>query len=163
MTKNKHAQTLTAKAQYNILKPVLNERQWRIYLGTEARKLGRGGISTVSAMAGCDRHTVARGITDSKQPPLADGRIRLPGGGRKRLLAIDQTLNQDLEALLDPKGDPMTTVKWTSKSLQKLAAALVVSGHQLSHQTVGRLLRAQGFSLQANKKNIEDRLEEGKV
>ena len=137
------------------MRPVLNERQWRIYLGTEARKLGRGGIARVAKLSGVDRSTIARGISDSEQPPLADGRVRLPGAGRKKLLDTDATLEADLESLLDPKGDPMSTVRWTTKSLQHLEMALAQLGHHAGYRTIGNILHAKQFSLQANKKNIE--------
>ncbi len=148
-------QTLTTQNQYELLRPVLNERQWRIYLGTEARKLGRGGIAWVAKLSGVDRSTIARGISDSEQSPLADGRVRLPGAGRKKLLDTDPTLEADLESLLDPKGDPMSTVQWTTKSLQHLETALAKLGHRVSYRAIGNILHAKKFSLQANKKNIE--------
>lgn len=146
--------TITQENQYELLRPVLNERQWRIYLGTEARKLGLGGISQVARVASVDRETVSRGIADSKAPPLLD-RIRLPGGGRKTLTDTDPTLETDLEALLDPKGDPMSPIQWTTKSLSRLESTLNKAGHAVSYRTIGRILKAKGFSLQANKKNIE--------
>lgn len=146
--------TITQENQYELLRPVLNERQWRIYLGTEARKLGLGGISQVARVAGVDRETVSRGIADSKAPPLLD-RIRLPGGGRKTLTDTDPTLETDLEALLDPKGDPMSPIQWTTKSLSRLESTLNKAGHAVSYRTIGRILKAKGFSLQANKKNVE--------
>jgi transposase len=146
--------TITQENQYELLRPVLNERQWRIYLGTEARKLGLGSISQVARVAGVDRETVSRGIADSKAPPLLD-RIRLPGGGRKTLTDTDPTLETDLEALLDPKGDPMSPIQWTTKSLSRLESALNKAGHAVSYRTIGRILKAKGFSLQANKKNVE--------
>jgi hypothetical protein len=147
-------QKLTQRTQYEILKPVLNERQWRVYLGTEARKLGRGGISAIARASGADRETISRGITDSQHPPLAD-RIRLPGGGRKKLTAVDLTLESDLEALLEPKGDPMAAVRWTTKSLTHLATALTDRGHKIHRTAIASILHAKKFSLQANKKNIE--------
>lgn len=148
-------QTIDTNHQYQILRSVLNERQWRTYLGTEARKLGPGHISQIARESGADRATIARGITDSELPPLPSGQIRLPGAGRKPLTETDPTLLPDLEALLEPKGDPMSPVRWTSRSLSNLEVALQTSGHQISYRTVGRVLKGQGFSLQANKKNIE--------
>jgi hypothetical protein len=147
-------QKLTQKTQYEILKPTLNERQWRVYLGTEARKLGRGGISTVALAAGADRETVSRGVIDSKDPPLVD-RVRLPGGGRKKLIVTDPTLESDLEALLEPKGDPMAAVRWTTRSLVNLMAALTNKGHRIRTTAIADILHTKKYSLQANKKNIE--------
>ena len=144
-------QTLTQTKQYELLRPILNERQWRIYLGSEARKLG--SISRVARLSGTNRGTVSRGITDSDAPPL--DRIRIPGGGRKKLIDTDPTLATDLEELLEPKGDPMATVQWTTKSLADLATALASSGHTIKDTAIATILHDQKFSLKANKKNIE--------
>jgi Rhodopirellula transposase DDE domain len=147
-------QKLTPETQYALLKPVLNERQWRVYLGTEARAFGYGGISKIAGLSGSDPHTISRGITESHEPPVTD-RIRLVGGGRKKLTDTDSTLVSDLEKLLEPKGDPMTAVRWTTKSLSKLEQQLQAAGHAVHYRTIGNILNAQGFSLQSNKKNIE--------
>jgi hypothetical protein len=145
----------TSLDQYAFLKSQLNERQWRIYLGSEARRYGPGGITQVARLAGSARTTVARGISDMDGPVLADGRIRLPGGGRKKLVDIDPTLESDLEALLDPKGDPMAAVRWTTKSVAHLVMALADLGHIIHSTAISNILHAKKFSLQANKKNIE--------
>lgn len=146
---------LTQTSQYELLHVTLNERDWRIYLGTEARKLGN--ISHVAKVSGSDRKTIARGVADSDMPldELASSRIRLPGGGRKRLIDTDPTLDVDLESLLDPKGDPMRTVQWTTKSVEKLALSLQEKGHAITRNSVRLILQSKGFSLVANKKNIE--------
>ncbi len=88
-------------------------------------------------------------------PLLPDGRIRLPGGGRKKLVDTDPTLETDLEELLEPKGDPMRSVQWTTKSLDNLVTALAAQGHAVTRNTVRLILKDKGFSLKANKKNIE--------
>jgi transposase len=147
-------QTYTTKEQYNFLREQLNERQWRLYLGTEAKKHGYGGIRAIARISGSHKNTVARGITDM-ETPLPEGRIRLPGGGRKKLIDTDTTLEADLEALLEPKGDPMCAVQWTTKSLNKLESALVANGHTVTRNTISLMLKSKGFSLKANKKNIE--------
>ncbi len=112
-------------------------------------------ISQVAKASGSDRKTIARGVTDSDLPSLPDGHVRLPGGGRKKLLDTDPTLEADLESLLDPKGDPMTTIQWTTKSLDKLVLALRAQQHHITRNSVRLILKAKGFSLVANKKNIE--------
>lgn len=132
----------------------LDERQWRIFLGTEALKSGEGGISHVARLAKADRKTVRKGIVDATSPPLK-GRTRRKGGGRKSLMGRDPTLTRDLEALVEPKGNPMSLVRWTTKSLARLVAALEERGHTLKKSALARLLGAEGFSLKANKKNIE--------
>jgi len=145
--------TFTQQTQYDILHATLNEKDWRIYLGTEARKLGN--ISQIAKASGSDRKTIARGVIDSDLPPPPDGRIRLPGGGRKKLIDTDPTLVPDLEALLDPKGDPMAAVQWTTKSLSRLTMALEAQQHTIKKSALAKVLAAKGFSLKANKKNIE--------
>lgn len=147
--------TYTTNEQYSFLKTQLNERQWRLFLATEAKKYGYGGIRAVARISGSHKNTIARGITEIDTPSMSQDRIRLPGGGRKQLTATDSTLEPDLEDLLEPKGDPMRTVQWTTKSPNKLAAALKQAGHRVSATTIVRILKANDFSLQANKKNIE--------
>lgn len=147
-------QTAAMQQQYDFLKAQLNERQWRLYLASEAQRYGRGGITLVSRISGSSKKLIRRGLHDMKEP-LPEGRIRRPGGGRKKLTVGDATLEPDLDDLLEPKGDPMTTVQWTTQSLDKLSAVLKAAGHAVSPTSVKRLLRAKGFSLQANKKNIE--------
>jgi Rhodopirellula transposase DDE domain len=146
-----------APAAYEVMRAALNERQWRIYLAVEAKKIGRGGISTVAREARSTRGTIRKGIAEieSGQPYVAGDRIRSSGGGRKRLSAQDPTLVPDLEALLDPKGDPMSLLKWTTKSISKLCTALQEQGHTVAETTVRRLLQAHDYTLQANKKAYE--------
>ena len=141
--------------QYQLLHQVLDERAWRLYLGTEAKKHGYGGIRAVARESGAHKNTVARGLADIAAERLEPGRIRVSGAGRKPLTETDLTLVSDLEKLLEPKGDPMSPIRWTTKSLAHLESALALDGHHISYRTVGRILKDQGFSLQANKKNIE--------
>ena len=145
---------MTAKEQYDLLRPRLNEKQWRFYLATEAKKIGWGGIAAVEQASGSDHKTIQRGLEEMDAP--YDGtRIRKEGGGRKKIAAKDTTLEADLAALVEPKGDPMTIIRWTTKSLTNLRAALKAKGHTVGVMTLLRMLRSQGFSLKANKKNIE--------
>lgn len=149
---------MTAGEQYAILRPTLNELQWRIYLGTEAEKIGRGGISIVARESGSDRKTIRKGILELRQPflsPLQGRRIRKAGGGRKKLVEKDTTLVADLEGIVEPKGDPMTLVQWTTKSLSHLVTALEQQNHSIKKSALAEVLSSLGFSLKANKKNIE--------
>mgnify|MGYP001616112801 FL=1 len=145
---------MTTQEQYHVLHQTLNERQWRIYLGTEARRIGLRGISVVARESGSDRKTVRKGITES-QSPVSKGRIRKAGGGRKKIKETDSTLLKDLEAILEPKGDPMSLLQWTTKSLAHLTAALAMKQHTIKKSALANLLGGLGFSLKANKKNIE--------
>ena len=145
-------------SRFEVLKPHLNERQRRLWLGAEARELGSGGVGIVAQAVGVAGDTVRRGRAELQEPaPLPYPRSRKPGGGRKRAEAGDPTLVAALDKLVDPvtRGDPMSPLRWTSKSLRTLAKALQEQGHQVSEQIVRRLLREAGYSLQANAKTLE--------
>jgi Rhodopirellula transposase DDE domain len=140
------------------LGPELNERQRRIWAATEARSHGRGGIVAVSRATGISEDTIGRGIKELREGVrLEPGQVRRRGAGRPALTVSDPTLLGDLERLVDPdtRGDPMSPLRWSSKSLGKLAGALVGAGHEVSDRTVGKLLRGLGFRLHANQKTRE--------
>jgi hypothetical protein len=143
------------REKYVKLRPVMTERSRRLWAATEAHALGRGGVSAVSRATAISRNTIMRGIKELESPEtLAPERIRRPGGGRKPTSVIDPTLMQDLDALIDPmtRGDPESPLRWTCKSLRKLATELKRKGHQVSHALVGDLLHEMGYSLQGNRK-----------
>jgi len=144
-------------AKFQVILPHLDERQRRLLLGAEARVLGHGGIRAVARAAGVREATVALGVDelDSGAPPL--GRTRKPGGGRKRAVDLDPGLRPALLALVEPdeRGDPMSPLRWTTKSTRNLAAELTSQGHRVSADIVGDLLREDGFSLQGNTKTLE--------
>ena len=144
-------------AKFAAVLPQLDERQRRRLLGAEAISLGRGGITAVAVAAGVSRPMVTRGVAEVRTGASADGRIRKPGGGRKSLTVTDPGLLAALEALVDPvtRGDPMSALRWTTKSTRQLAAALTRDGHPVSHVRVGELLHGLGYSLQANAKAVE--------
>jgi transposase len=144
-------------AKFEAIFPHLDERQRRLLMGAEARALGHGGIRAVARAAGVREATVSLGVDelDSGTEPL--GRARRPGGGRKRAAELDPGLRPALLALVEPeeRGDPMSPLRWTVKSTRNLAAELTRQGHEVSADTVGDLLREEGFSLQGNAKTIE--------
>ncbi len=144
-------------AKLETLLPHLDERQRRLAKGAEARSLEHGGIRLVARAAGVQESTVARGAAEleSGQGPL--GRVRRPGGGRKKATDLDPGLRPALLALVEPdeRGDPMSPLRWTTKPTRNLAAELTRQGHRVSADTVGNILREEGFSLQANAKTIE--------
>jgi hypothetical protein len=142
---------------YAVLRAALNERQWRLYVALEAKMVGRGGISKVAHDAGTSRETIRKGIAelDHGQGYMDGDRIRVRGGGRKSRSSQDATLVSDLEALLDPKGDPMRLLKSTSKSISHLHTTLQAQGHTVAETTIRRLLRAHAYTLQVNKKAYE--------
>ena len=144
--------------RYDAIKPHLSERQRRVWLGSEARELGPGGVGIVADAVGVSPDTVRRGRGELDDPqPLPVGRSRRPGGGRKRAEQHDPELPVALDKLVEPesRGDPMTPLRWTAKSLRRLAEQLREQGHQVSATLVGRLLREAGYSLQANAKTLE--------
>jgi hypothetical protein len=144
-------------AKFGAIFPHLDERQRRLLMGAEARALGHGGIRLAARAAGVREATVSLGVSelDSGAEPL--GRVRHPGGGRRRAADMDPGLGPALLALVEPeeRGDPVSPLRWTTKSTRNLAAELTRQGHRIGADTVGDLLRAQGFSLQGNAKTIE--------
>jgi transposase len=143
--------------QYQVMHGALNERQWRLYVATEAKGRGRGGISRVAREAGVTRKTIHKGLQELEAGELYEpgGRMRRKGGGRKQVTAKDETLRADLEELLEPKGDPQSLVQWTTKSMGKLKEALKSQGHTIGETAIRELVKGMGFSLKANKKTIE--------
>ena len=150
------AESLTRR--YDAIKPHLSERQRRVWLGSEARELGPGGVGIVADAVGVSPDTVRRGRAELDDPqPLPVGRSRHPGGGRKRAEELDPQLPAALDKLVEPesRGDPMSPLRWTAKSLRRLAEQLCEQGHQVSATLVGRLLHEAGYSLQGNAKALE--------
>ncbi|MFI0041279.1 MULTISPECIES: ISAzo13 family transposase [Streptomyces] len=143
--------------KFEVLFPHLDERQRRLLMGAEARILGHGGIRAVARAAEVSETTVRNGVDELEAGAEPLGRVRRPGGGRKRAAEVDPGLRPALLALVEPdmRGDPMSPLRWTTKSTRKLAAELTRQGHRVSADTVGDLLREEGFSLQANAKTIE--------
>jgi hypothetical protein len=136
---------------------VLDERTRRLWAAAEARSAGYGGLAAVVRATGISESTVLRGLADldSEQRP-APGKVRRHPG-RVPILEREPGLAEDLERLVDPvtRGDPESPLRWTSKSGAKLAEALREMGHDVVERTVLRLLKAKGYSLQANKKTRE--------
>src|SRR6185437_13553384 len=146
-------------AKFEAIFPHLDERQRRLLLGAEARALGHGGIRLVAGAVGVREATVSLGVDELESGAEPLGRARRPGGGRKRAADLDPGLRPALLALVEPdeRGDPESPLRWTTKSTRKLAAELTAQGHKASADTVGDLLREEGFSLQGNAKTIEGR------
>ncbi len=137
--------------------PLLNERQRRVLAGAQARALGRGGITKVAEAAGLARSTVQKAVAEVDVGVDVTPTVRRPGAGRKRLIDKDPDLLLNLDDLVEPdaRGDPMCPLRWTSKSTGHIADALGAMGHQVSPDTVGRLLVSMEFSLQATAKQLE--------
>ena len=148
-----------AARRFKLLEKQLDERMRRCVAAAEAEALGPRGISIVSRATGVSRRAIRRGLTELRETtsPHGAGRIRQPGGGRKRTTEQDPTLQRDLEQLVEPttRGDPESPLRWTCKSVRHLATELQRLGHRTSHQLVSELLHKLGYSLQANRKTIE--------
>lgn len=150
------------RKRYERLVPTLNERSRRLLLGAEAMAFGYGGIAAVSRATGVAPRIVGVGKKEVLEierlgPPSGRVRIRRPGGGRKKTTSTDLTLEGDLERLVEPvtRGDPESPLRWTSKSIRRLADELIRQGHKTSARMVAKLLRKMGYSLQANRKTRE--------
>ena len=144
--------------RFRALAPEFDERRRRLWAAAEARSCGRGGIAAVARATGISEGTIRSGLRDLEVGErLEPGRVRRRGGGRKRLAEKDPTLVGALERLVDAdsRGDPEQPLRWTAKSVRKLAEALRGLGHRVSFRTVARLLRELGYSLQANAKTRE--------
>jgi len=127
-------------------------------LGAEAKAAGRGGVSAVVRATGSSFRTVSRAVAElSGTEPLAEGRIRKAGGGRKPIEELHPEVLDALDYLLEPltRGDPESPLRWTCKSTRALAAELREQGFDIHHVKVSELLAANGYSLQANRKVIE--------
>ena len=146
------------RERFSALVLYLNERERRLLAATEAHAAGYGGIAAVMEATGIAASTIGRGLKElAGEIVLAPGRVRRSGGGRKPLVASDPGLLDDLMALVEPseRGDPMSPLRWTCKSVRRLAAELTARGHRISRTVVGELLRRQKFSLQGNSKTRE--------
>ncbi len=141
--------------KYEHMREMLNEKQWRQYLALEAQE--PGSVRQVAQQAGVSYNTVLRGLRELEEGARYSpgDRQRKEGGGRKQAIEKDASLLPDLQSLLEPKGDPMSLLKWTTKSVAHLKEALEQMGHEVAETTIRRILHALDYSLRANKKNIE--------
>src|SRR5689334_3416645 len=146
------------RQRYEALQSFLDERGRRLWASAEAKAAGFGGIAAVAQVTGLAPSTIGRGLKDlADQSPLPPGRLRRPGAGRKPSVETDPQLRPALEALVEPtaRGDPEAPLRWTCKSLRRLADELQAQGHRVSRTLVGSLRDELGFSLQANAKTRE--------
>ena len=139
--------------QLELVLPELDERSRRLVLGAVARAAGDGGVTAVAKAAGVSWQMVADGAAElGSGPAVPAGRVRRPGGGRKKLAETDPGLVPALLALVEDstRGDPESPLAWTTKSVRNLAGELTAQGHPCSPQTAWRLLHGQGFSTQSS-------------
>lgn len=142
---------------FEAVNPLLDERQRRLVAGAMARALGRGGQTRVAEASGLSRNTVIAGAKEVAGGAELSDRVRAPGAGRRFLIDKQPGLLVELDDLVEPgsRGDPTSPLRWTSKSTENLARALVAKGFKISADTVGRLLKSMGYSLQAPVKKLE--------
>lgn len=147
----------TVKTRYAAIRPFLNEKGRRLWAAAESSAYGRGGISLVCKATGLSTATVHKGIKEFNDSSLQTDRVRKKGAGRKKSKDTQEGLLKALDDLVDPtaKGNPMSPLRWTSKSVRNLSDALGKQGFQVSYKTVSRLLHEMGYSLQANRKSLE--------
>jgi hypothetical protein len=144
--------------RYRLLGHLLDERCRRLWAAAEAACIGYGGVSLVSRETGLSRETIEEGIRNLKEPwGLPDGRVRRKGGGRRRTVLMDPTLEEDLDALIEPLSGrhPDSPLRWTCMSVRTLAAELTSMGHKTSHRMVAELLHKMDYCLHGNKKTLE--------
>lgn len=149
------------RRKYRLLTVEMDERRRRQWAAAEARDLGWGGVTLVARATGLSRTTLTAGLREldmpSKQRARVANRVRRGGGGRKALTMTDPKLLAALEALVEPstRGDPESPLRWTCKSIRRLAEELTRQDHPASPNTVATLLKESGYSLQANRKTRE--------
>jgi hypothetical protein len=144
---------------FDVIVPHMNEVQRRVVAGATAEMLGRGGKSAVASASGMSRNTVIKAEAEVASGIEPSDRLRAPGGGDRPLTDKQPGLLEALDELVHPetRGNPMSLLRWTSKSSTKLAEDLVRQGFAVSSRTVIRLLHGLGYSLQANAKVTEGR------
>jgi len=158
--KNKTSQVNILREKFAAIKPLLNERSIRIWCATEAKAIGSGGKAMIHKATGVSWPTITKGLKELEMPQenlVTLSRIRRKGGGRKKITDKDPTLLNDLDQLIDPttRGDPETSLRWSSKSTFKLAEELRKTGHKITQRSVHRLLTIQKYSMKSNRKTHE--------
>lgn len=149
------------QTKFEALAPFMGELQRRMWAATEAQLYGRGGIAAVHRATGIAKSTILRGLADldtGRAEELSTaGRVRSEGAGRKAAEFRQGGIDLALDRLIDPqtRGDPESALRWTSKSTSKLAVELRNQGFSISADTVGRMLRGNGYSLQSTRKRLE--------
>lgn len=150
------------KARLDTVLPMLNERQRRVYLAAESKSIGWGGKSKIAELANVTRRTIAKGeseliINEENEVDALKKRIRKQGGGRKKSIELQPEMLKAIEDIVSPHtmGDPMNPLIWTSKSIRKIAAELLILEFKVCHEVVRQCLIKLGYSLQANRKTKE--------
>jgi hypothetical protein len=158
---DRHTSTASSDKIWMKVLGTLNEYQARLFVAERALDRGRGGITHLARLTGMSRVTITQGVRDlsgaTRLRSASSGRVRHPGGGRKKVEDGDPALLRRLKEIVEETtaGDPMSPLKWTSKSTRTIALELTRSGHRVSSVTIGRCLEDMGYTLQANVKTRE--------
>jgi len=139
----------------NTMLPLLDEKQKRIFLALEANAIGRGGVKLIHEISGVSQTTIIRGKKDlEKKDADNKARIRKPGGGRKKITDKYGDIKEEIEKIVADTtyGNPENPLTWTTKSLRNLKDCLEEKGYEIKHDTVGKILKELGYSLQQNQK-----------
>ena len=151
---------LNLQEKYKAISPYLNERSRRIWCATEAIDLGYGGKSLVRQATGVSYPTIKKGAAELEldiSDRVSIVRLRREGGGRKQNSTKDKSLEEDISSFIDSsvRGDPESSLLWISKTTRHIASELNKEFQRASHTLVASMLKAMGYSLQANKKTQE--------
>ena len=138
---------------------LLDEKQKRLFLALEANALGRGGVKLIHEITGVSQTTIIRGKKELVTGESAnDKRIRKSGGGRKKLTQKYENIKEEIEKIVADKtyGNPENPLTWTTKSLRNLKGYLKEMGYKINHDTIGKILKELGYSLQQNQKMLQN-------
>ena len=139
------------------MKPLLDERQWRLFLANEAMSAGYGGVSIVSQISGASRTTITKGIDELKEEKKIDGKVRQSGGGPKFINEKYPDIEGRIRKIVDGStyGSPERILSYTTESLRKIEDSLKSEGVIVSYKTIGTILENMGYSKQANQKMLQ--------
>jgi hypothetical protein len=145
------------RKKINQMMPILNEKQLRRYLGSEAEALGFGGIAVVSKTSGKSRNTIVAGMKENSMPDESPARVRKPGGGRKSVKEKYPAIAAEIGKIVSGStfGNPENPLAYTTKSTRKIQRELNERGYETGHNVVADILEELGYSLQLNQKMLQ--------
>jgi hypothetical protein len=122
----------------------LREHNRRRYAAVEAAKLGQGGTAYIAQLLGIDPKTIREGRRELQDlPATPQARVRKKGGGRKRRIEQDPTIDDDFQAVLHDHtaGSPTDEdLVWTDLTIREIAVRLDERGSTVSVPIVEQLL-----------------------